>query len=504
MTLLHWVSPDRVWMTPALPAAFAALLTAGCGSAPPVELPDLRVETPEQWTGAPGVGEGVELSAPDSAAASWWRAFGDPRLDELVAEALAGNPDLAVAAARVDAAAAQARIAGADVTPQLNAGATASRSQNVLIGIPIPTAGDGPIKTRPTSFGVSLDVSWEADLWGRARSGKSAAAADLAAAFADYEGARLSLAGQTLKAHFATVEAAQQLALAERTAMSTEKTLRLIRARYEKGLRPSLDVRLARTDRATAAAALAQRREIYDRARRGLEILLGRYPAGAIEPGRGLPPPPAAVPAGLPADLLRRRPDLVAAERRFAASGRRVAQAKASLLPRLRLTASGGRTSQELADLLDGDFTVWSLVANLLQPVFQGGRLRGQVDLTEALADQAVAAYAGQALRAFAEVETGLRADVTLAEQERALALAADEALAAFRLAESRYANGIADAITLLSAQRAAAQAESRLLEVRRRRLDARVDLHLALGGGFALPAPAPGAGSNATEKGSS
>ena len=187
----------------------------------------------------------------------------------------------------------------------------------------------------------------------------------------------------------------------------------------------------------------------------------------------------------MPSDLLARRPDLIAAERRLAAAERRVTVSKRALLPRLSLTASGGRSSDQLGDLLDGNFSVWSLAGNLLQPLFQGGRLRAQVDRSEAIAYGEFAIWAQSVLSACGEVEALLTAEVNLRAEEIAQRTAAEQARAAHVLAQSRYESGLDDVITLLAAQRLAAQAESRLLEVRRTRLLTRVDLHLALGGDF-------------------
>jgi NodT family efflux transporter outer membrane factor (OMF) lipoprotein len=451
-------------------SASPLLLLVGCGGAPPVERPDLRAELPETWT----------RDVPEAAPEPWWASFDDPHLRAVVDEALLHNLDLQAAAARLEAAGAEARIAGADIWPQVSAGGSAVRQQQVFTFFP-----GGLLKNLNNTYGVSLDVSWEVDLWGRLRTQRSAAAADLQAAVADYRGARLSIAAQAMKAWFAAVEAQRQLDLAEETATSFAGTTRTIRDRYETGVRSSLDLRLAMVDEANARTELEARRQAADRAVRQLEILLGRYPSRTMDVGADLAEPLSDVPAGLPADLLARRPDLVAAERRLAASDRRHSQSKRALLPRLTLTASGGRTGAELEDLLDGDFTVWSLAAGLLQPIFQGGRLRAQVARAGALSDAAVAEYANRVLEACAEVETLLTAERSLREQEAAQALAAEQAAAARDLARDRYESGLDDVIPLLSAQRAAAQAQARLLDVRRRRLDARVDLHLALGGDF-------------------
>jgi outer membrane protein, multidrug efflux system len=194
----------------------------------------------------------------------------------------------------------------------------------------------------------------------------------------------------------------------------------------------------------------------------------------------------------VPAAILARRPDLQSAERRAAAASARVAQARASLYPQLRLTGSAGTATQELAQLLDGDFSVWSFALHLAQPIFQGGRLRAGVDLAEAVEDENLVLFAQHLLEALAEVESLLFAQGVLLRQEQALALAAENARDAQRVSEQRYAAGVSDYLLLLEAQRQTFEAESQLLDLRRQRLAARVDLYLALGGDAAAEEPEP------------
>ena len=453
------------------------ILTAGCGSAPEQKIHDLDADIPGRWV-SPAVREG-------DAPAAWWSSFESASLDSLVHLSLERNHDLEAAAANLAAAAASARIAGADVWPGLDLSFQAARAKNNYIGLPIPGSEGGVLSNTSNSRGVSLTSSWEVDLWGRVRSGRSAANADFEAAEADFAGARLSLAAQTARVYFALLEGAEQMELAEETVRSYRVTVKSVRARFERGTRSSLDLRLALASLANAEALLELRREQLDRTVRQLEVLVGAYPSGEGPSVVSLPGIPEPVPSGLPAELLARRPDLIAAERRLAATGARVRQAKASLLPAISLTASGGRSSNSVDDLLDGDFSVWSLAGNILQPIFHGGKLRAGVHRAEAGADAALASYAAAALRAFGEVESALAAESSLAAREAALRRAADQATAARFLAEERYRSGLAGMTTLLEAQRQSLSAESQWIETRRRRLDVRIDLHVALGGGF-------------------
>lgn len=462
-----------------------AMLAACSSGIEPRRAEDVVV-LPSQWDAA------AEEPDPAEPLPAWGELFDDDRLDALIAEAIEANRVLEAAAARVERAAAQARIAGADLYPQVSATLDAGRRRQSFIGLPIPGAEDRVLSNTSTTFGTGLNVSWEVDLWGRLRSARAAARADAESVRADLSAAQLSIAGQVAKTWFSVIEAAEQVELAVATLENRALTAERIRRRYEAGLSPSVDLRLAESNSALAASRLQQRRRQLDAASRQLEILLGRYPAAAIEPVDGLPDLLAPIPPGIPASVLARRPDLRVAERRVAAASARVAQARASLYPQLRLTGSGGTTSTELEDLLDGDFSVWSFGAGLLQPVFQGGRLRANVDLARAVEDEALAGFAQSVLSALAEVETALFAQDVLARQEKALALAAMNAVEAQRTAEQRYASGLSDFLLLLETQRQAFEAESQLLDLRRQRLASRVDLYLALGGDAAARLESP------------
>jgi NodT family efflux transporter outer membrane factor (OMF) lipoprotein len=235
---------------------------------------------------------------------------------------------------------------------------------------------------------------------------------------------------------------------------------------------------------------VARRRQTLGVVARQLETLMGRYPSAAATASGTLVRELPAIPAGLPAQLLSRRPDLAAAERRLAAAGCRVDSARAALYPRLSLTASGGTNSSDAGDIVDDDFRVWSIGSNLLQPIFRGGALRAEVRRNEAAQFQAIADYGALSLRAFAEVENALDGMRWLQEQQQAVRAAATASARARDLARERYQSGLADFLTVQDSQQRAFVAESSLLTVQRLCIDNRIDLVLALGGGFETVAP--------------
>ncbi|MBL8754774.1 MAG: efflux transporter outer membrane subunit [Planctomycetes bacterium] len=465
-------------------AAVLAAAFAGCAATEPAlpHRPPEPVDLPNGF-GTP--------TAAGHVAVDWWLAFAAPGLDAAVRQGLEHNRDLRAAVARLDAARAQAVVAGGAAWPTLEAGADAARRRQNFPGLPLPGGND--LHTTYSTFGVDLTASWEIDLWGRVRAGVDAASAEFAASAVDLRAAQLSLAAQIARAWFARLEARLQLELAERSQASWAASAEAVQGRFAAGVRPALDVHLVATGRHAAQAQVAFRREQHERAVRQLELLLGRYPSGAIgqEPA-ALPVVGAPPPAGLPATLLRQRPDLVAAEFRALAQDRRVAAATAALYPRLVLSASVGTNAATADRVLDPDFLVWSLLGGVTAPLFRGGALRAEVDLQQAQLQAACATWGAAVLRACGEVEIALAAGARLAERAAGLELAHTAAQAAFAAASTRYRAGLENVVTLLEAQRRADETESQWLAARHACVDARITLFVALGGGFDLDAKTP------------
>jgi NodT family efflux transporter outer membrane factor (OMF) lipoprotein len=446
----------------------ASLLLSACATSPERAAAP-AIDLPDQWTSQ------VSSAAPTA----WLADLNSPELTQLVEEALANSPSLEATAARFAQNVAEARIAGADLMPSAGLGLNGSRQKLSTFG---PTSTGGVIFE---NYDLDLNLSWELDLWGRLRDQTSAALARLEASGAELAAAKLSLAAQATKAWLDVIEAQQQLTFAERTASAYRSNQQSLENRFKRGLTEGFDLRRIRTQAASAEADVATRRRAFDAATRQLEVVLGRYPAAALQTTRQFPALPAAIPAGLPAELLQRRPDLIAAERQLAAAQREQSAAQKDRLPQISLTASGGTSSQEFDNLLDGDFSVWTLAGNLTQPIFQGGRILANIDRSAALRDQAAANYRDTALRAFLEVETTLAAEQFLRSEQAKLALAAAEATATETLAWDRYRKGTGDFLSTLDTQRTADAAKSRLLVVNNLLLQNRIDLYLALGGSF-------------------
>tara|TARA_B100001123_G_scaffold413898_1_gene512723 strand:- start:8533 stop:9981 length:1449 start_codon:yes stop_codon:yes gene_type:complete len=458
--------------------SLVSVIVCSCATAPPVQVPDIGVNIPETWT--------AKTTETGQVAVRWWEDFADADLVKTVEMALERNFDLQGAAARLEMAAAEATISSADLQPTVNSSYTRYQRKQNFVGFPIPGAEDQVLSTVSTNHGISLDVSWELDLWGRLRASTQAALANLQASAADFRGAQLSIAGQTVKTWFAIAEAQQQIDLSRETVTSFRESADRVRERFEAGIRPSLDLRLALLNLSNAEALLEQRLQQFDSATRQLKVLLSEYADGTIEPPASLPTVAPHVPSGLPADLVARRPDLVAAERQLAAAEARVGVARKERLPRIRLTAGGGTATDALRSLINGDFSVWSLLADVTAPLWQGkGRFGAHIGRAEAESATALASYANTALIAYAEVETALAAEQFLEDREKHLVISAEQARAAETLSEERYRAGLESYITVLDSQRSAVQVEGELIAAKRLRLENRVDLYLALGGGF-------------------
>lgn len=415
----------------------------------------------------------------DGAVMPWVNDVQDPKLRALIRTALTRNFDLQAVVARVDAARARSRITGADRFPQIDLEASGSRTKRETLN------GDTVFDNPATSMRLSLELAWELDVWGRLRATTRAAIADYQAAEADLAAAKLLLSANIARAWFNAVEADQQVILAQDTLSSFRSSRDIIEQRFQRGIGTALDVRLARGNVATAEANLYLTLRERDAAIRILKVLLGSYPDTEIELARRLPEVRNRVPAGLPSDLLLRRPDLNAEQWRVLAASELVKSAEKRLLPRFVLTGSGGTASNSLQDLLDWDRLIWNLFGGITQPIFQGGRIRADIDLSRANERELLALYAQTVLTAFNEVERSLAAEDFLTRQERALAVSVQEEKAALLLAQQQYESGLVGIITLLETQRRAFNAESAWLLTLNQRLQNRINLHLALGGDF-------------------
>ncbi len=455
-------------------AAALVAAAAGCALNPPPTTDELRkqalphTDVPAAFKAAGGV--------PAPVVDRWLATFDDAALSALVAEALAYNADLQVAAARVEQAAGYVKVASGSLLPSVG-----------LLGM-----GGGKSGGSGGLDGVWLNASLELDIWGRLRYGQAAAEAQSAAAAADYAYARQSLAATVARSWFLAIEAGLQRAIVQEGLRSSESLLRVAQDRLRVGNGNEQAVAEAQVNVGTFRDRLRQIELAREQTLRALELLVGRYPAAEIAVAERLAPMPPPVPVGMPSQLLERRPDVIAAERRVAAAFDRVGEARAAQLPRISLTAGGSSVSSDLLQLKDTSNPIWSFGGNLIAPLYQGGALRAQVEIRSAEQKQAVAEYARAGQRAFGEVENALAAENALRDREAILAAAVRDSARALELAQIQYRVGSVDLRVVEQNQLALYSARISLLGVQTERLAQRVNLHLALGGGFDLPAMEP------------
>lgn len=443
-----------------------ALTMAGCGALPERDAKNAAIATPARWQ--------AQKRADKAAAEHWVNAFTDPVLTNLVRTALDNNYDLLAVAAKVKAARETAVIAGAARLPQLSFAPGYQRAQ---------VRDSGFSSSRIEAFDALFNLSWEIDLWGRLQAVRNAAQQEADATAADYYGARLSLAARTVQSYFELTEANLQVSVFEQSVKDRRTIVELVRGRFTLGLTRGLDLRLVLTDLANAEAQLADARNQVQAVARRLEVLLGRYPGATTITSAQLPATPANLAAGLPSQLLARRPDLVAAFGRLRSADARLISAQRALLPRVTLTASGGTSSSALADIVDPRAAVWNLALGLVQPMFTGGRLQADIRFNKALVEEALNSYRSTALNAFREVEQALAAEQWLRIQEQALREAVAQTEASRKLAVYSYRQGLIEILTLLDSYRSTLGAQSAHLAVRRQLLNNRINLYLALGG---------------------
>ena len=452
---------------------FAAAV-AGCALNPPPTASDLQAQAlphtlvPAAWK----AGGGAAVPVADR----WLASFEDLALSALVDEALLYNADLQVAAARVEQAAGYVKVASGALLP----------SVGVLAMGGGKSGGSGGLD------GVWLNASLELDVWGRLRYGRAAAEEQSAAVAADYAYARQSLAATVAKSWFVAIEAGLQRGIAQDALRAAEALLRVAQERLRVGNGNEQAVAEARVNVGTARDRLRQIELAREQALRALELLVGRYPAAEIAVADRLSRLPPPVPVGMPSQLLERRPDVIAAERRVAAAFDRVGEARAAQLPRISLTAGGSSVSSDLIELKNTDNPIWSVGGNLIAPLYQGGVLRAQVEIRSAEQKQAVADYARIGQRAFGEVENALAAENALRDREAILEATVRDSARALELAQIQYRVGSVDLRTVEQNQLALYSARLSLLRVQTERLAQRVNLYLALGGGFDLPTIEP------------
>jgi multidrug efflux system outer membrane protein len=447
-------------------AVLLAALAAGCASTGGTIQPSTVASAPQGWRNAPAAA--TEAGWPDPA---WWNGFGSPELVRLIASAETNNRDLAAAGHRIAQARANLQVAGSALLPSIDANGGASRS--------------GAEGRRPSNaFQAGVGASYEIDVWGRNRAARDAASAGLASSGYARETARITVVADTATAYFQVLSLSDRLAIAQRQLDNAREFMRLLDVQYRAGAVSQLEVERQRNLIATLEAGIPPILQAREQTLDALAVLLGVPPQEVRVAGGSLSALtlPALAP-GLPSSLLVRRPDIRRAESDLVAANASLEAARAAMLPRIDLSARSVIEAATVGALTGGSSLIWSLASGITAPIFDGGRLAGQRDGTEARRNELIEQYRQAILLGLRDVEDALAALNHLSSQQDAQERALAHAREAYRIAELRWRAGAQDFTTVLDAQRSLISAEASVDPIRAARFNATVDLFRALGG---------------------
>ncbi len=416
------------------------------------------------------------------AAGDWWKRFNDSELNRLIGRAEADNPTLQAALARYDQARGALGLAQADRFPSITGDALWKRKRDTASGIFVPDT------LTYSQYRAALNLDYEIDLWGRVRHSVAAAEADFAASTADIASATLSLKAELARIWFQYRASAEEISLVKETLQLREKNLSLVNARVDGGEANQLDLARAQTELESTRALLLQLQRESRGTEHALAFLVGTSPSHFKAPSVSGPLSKASIPAGVPSELLARRPDIAAAEARVRAAAERLGVVKASYLPRITLGGTGGISSLDLAKLFDAKSLFGEIGPSVQIPIFQGGRSKSDRLRIEASARESLANYREVVLDAFREVETALSDAAYLDSEIAAHQRAATSAEKAASLARERYTGGLSSYLEVIDAERTALDERRELTRSRASRQFAAVQLVQALGGGWAKP----------------
>jgi outer membrane protein, multidrug efflux system len=466
--------------------AFVALLAGGCTLGPNYSRP--AIPTPPTWRDMP------TAEAESLANLPWWEVFDDPVLQELIRIALTENKDLKIAVERIEEARARYGFTKADIWPRIDLNGTAGRlrfNQGSLVHTPEGDTGVAEATETPI-YSVTADVSWEIDFFGRIRRATESQKALFLGTQEARRGAVLTLVADVARAYLELRDLDRRLTIARRTIETRRENVQFAKDRFEGGLTPELDLRQADAELHRVLVVDFDLQRLIALKENELSVLLGRNP-GPIVRGRAIEEQktPASVPAGLPSALLDRRPDVREAEQILAANTANIGEAKALLFPRIALTGSFGFTSTEFDTLFEGPSKSWNIIGNLLQPIFNAGKNRRRVEITESRQRQTLYAYERTILEAFRETEDSLVAYRLTGEQRAAQGVRVEAERKVLEMAELRYRGGVTAYLEVLDAQRSLFNAELDEAATMGSHLVSLVRLYKALGGGWP-PAPEP------------
>jgi multidrug efflux system outer membrane protein len=465
-------------MNKAILSLVVAMFLAGCAVGPDYKRP--AIDTPKAW-------RIDEKEAKDTANTAWWNQFNDPVMNGLIDEALKKNYDIRIATSRVDEYVGRYWVGRSGLFPQI--GANAAAGQNRISEQGASTAALSGLKNPSDSYQANFSGSWEIDIWGKLRRANEASKADLLSTTEARQAVILSLVSVVATSYINLRNLDKQLEVARRTAKAREDSYKLFKLRYEGGVISELELNQVKSEYEQALATIPQIEKQITFQENALSLLLGRNP-GPVDRGKSidelaLP----AVPAGLPSDLLEKRPDIRQAEQSLVAANARIGVAKAQFFPAISLTGLFGWASVELSGLFTGPAQVWSWGGALVAPIFTGGSLMGQFMASEAIQQQVLFNYQSTIQTAFREVDDSLADQKRTREQLEAQKRQVDSLREYARIAWLRFDNGYTSYIEVLDAERSLFSAELTYVQTQGVLFAALVNLYKAMGGGWVVEA---------------
>ncbi|MBU0900925.1 MAG: AdeC/AdeK/OprM family multidrug efflux complex outer membrane factor [Gammaproteobacteria bacterium] len=462
-------------MRKSLLAVAVAGLLGGCSMIPDYQRPAAPV--PTSWPAGQGQATG---STAATAVPGWETFFSDPQLRELIGLALANNRDLRVATLNVEAYRAQYRIQRAELFPAVNAHGDGSRGRTPADLSPLGESSVGG------QYSATLGVSWELDLFGRLDSLREQALEQYFASEQAQRGAQISLIASVANAWLTWQADQALLRLTEDTLKTYERSLQLTQRSFDVGVASAVELRQAQSAVESARVERARYFRLQAQDRNALALLLGKTPpAESLQPRELGQPLLAALPVGLPSDLLQQRPDILQAEHQLLAANASIGAARAAFFPRISLTGAAGTASSELSGLFDGGSGYWNFAPSISVPIFNAGQLRANRDYSEVSKNIQVAEYEKAIQVAFREVADGLTARTSFDEQLQAQRDLLRSSEAYYQLADRRYRGGVDNYLTVLDAQRQLFGVQQGVINDRFNQLVSEVNLFKALGGGW-------------------
>tara|TARA_B100001113_G_scaffold353779_1_gene359805 strand:+ start:433 stop:1914 length:1482 start_codon:yes stop_codon:yes gene_type:complete len=475
-----------------IPIALFIILFFGCIGKQQVRVEDLGISIPATWN--------APFPQSQKVSGNWWSIFNDPMLDSFLFRLKTESPDIKTLVQNQELAIQNAKLGGASIFPSINISTRADTNVQNLSGFGFAdsffnssseddSSGNSEQPSNEVltfgnkNFGLGLNLQWEVDIWGRLMNGRKAAYKDYESITYDLSYLQFSIMIRSAQLFFNAKEAASQLELSEESYNSLVEIRDLVKERYEKGLRSSLDYRLAETSVATSIVSIENSKSILRSLNRQIEILTGDYPSGTFINKSSLPTALPLIPVGMPASIIQRRPDIRSLVLKMEAASHRVAQSTRDLLPGITINGSAGTSTQDIEKIFDVDHGVWNLGMSVTAPIFNGGRLRSIKKIQESNYENSKQELIRGILKAFSEIEQFLDQNKSLSIQNEALEIAVKQSKDAYELSIERYDKGVTTLESVLNSQRQYNAIRSQQLTIRRQSIENRLSLVLAMGG---------------------